>query len=161
MDLDERYALLRAQFGDLNEWQALELRHCCELQHLASAARQALLEGTSGVTIADLSKLEDEARTALSDLKLPPAARKDAVNKLEVVFIKAAPPLDRLTPAQVAQIDSGLRTRAEIAESLLEGYRNRPTEAAGAPNGSEGPRQRAAWRRTRSVGRVPSVRRRR
>jgi hypothetical protein len=69
---------------------------------------------------------------------LPAPARKNATSKLVVEFVEAAPSEAELTPAQIAQLDSTWRIRAEIAESLLQQARSATQPAAGAPNGAEG-----------------------
>jgi hypothetical protein len=113
--IDDRYALLRQQFGTLNDWQEGELRHCAELAHLAHEARQALLQGASGISVADLSKLEDTARQSLLDLNLPPApAPKRGPDKMEIVLVRPA-------DTELSKQCDGLRERvADLERQLRE-----------------------------------------
>jgi hypothetical protein len=160
-DVNAVLAELSASFGsNLTPHQRSELLRVAELRVLAAGMRAAALDGAA-VNIRDLAQIEAVASEALEALRLPPLPKPVHDNRLEVVFVKAAPPIDQLTPAQVAQIDNGLRTRAEIAESLLEGYHNRPETAAGAPNGTDGAQapeaETLAQRRARAEREAPIV----
>jgi hypothetical protein len=121
MTLDERFSQLREQFGDLTPFQEGELHHACELMHLAAESRTALLQGASDISVADLVKLEDAARVALSDLNLPRIST-NATNRLEVVFVDSKPRPKEMLEQEIDLLKDDLRR--------AQGERDNAREAA-------------------------------
>jgi hypothetical protein len=129
---------LRQQFADgLDDWQEGQLRRIAELTYLASEGRSALLQGVSGITIADLVRLETCAGEALAALRLAPVAKAKGPSSIELHLVR---PDDTVLSRQfdtlkskVAELEGKLRASENATKEARQDAQELLQAAKAAP----------------------------